>query len=58
MTPINYCCGEKPIVWRCDCQKMYCGCDVEKIECRVCERIIYGSDEENIIAWNNGENDE
>jgi hypothetical protein len=59
MTHISQCCGEDPIVWKCECNSsIFCGCDVEKIECPVCGRIIYGADDENVIEWNNGGNDE
>ncbi len=56
------CCGERPTIWKCDC---YPGpwdgdcrdCDVEKIECPVCDRIVYGWDEESVASWNAGEDE-
>lgn len=38
--------------------KQYCGCDVEKIECGKCGRIIWGADYESVSMWNDGKNDE
>lgn len=59
MKKIKNCCGVKPIVWKCNCgEKKFCGCDVEKIECPNCGRIIYGCDDEDIEQWNKGYNDE
>lgn len=56
------CCGKEPVFWKsesCDDCTGLCRCfDVEKIECLGCGRIVYGSDGENIIDWNNGGNDE
>lgn len=55
---IKYCCGKKPVIWEYTCNtKSFCGCDVEKIECDVCHRVIYGVDEFSIIKWNEGGND-
>lgn len=52
---VNDCCGESPALWKCDCNATsFCGCDVEKIECYQCGRIIYGADDENIKEWNDG----
>lgn len=55
----KHCCGEAPLVWRCYCQSTkFCGCDVEKIECLVCGRIVYGGEDEDIERWNAGDNDD
>jgi len=53
------CCGEAPTAWVCECRApSFCGCDVEKTECSVCGRIVYGSDAEDIKRWNDGGNDD
>lgn len=56
---INYCCGEKPIIWECKHDGIeFCGCEVEKIECPKCGRIIWGADNDSLAEWNKGKNDE
>lgn len=58
INPIK-CCGENPVIWKCTCNATeYCGCDVEKIECSECGRIVWGADTEEVERWNTGENDE
>ena len=59
MTKERKCCGDNPIVWRCNCNATsYCGCDVEKIECGKCGRVVWGADEDSVCEWNEGKNDE
>ena len=55
----SQCCNQDPIFWKCEChQNSFCGCDVEKIECASCGRIVYGADDEDVERWNNGGGDE
>lgn len=52
---IETCCSERPVVCKCTCNtNAFCGCDVEKIECTICSRIIYGVDSDSVEAWNSG----
>ena len=53
MKPVM-CCGEDPIFWE---PAPFDITNIEKIECAKCGRIVYGSDEECIIDWNNGVDD-
>ena len=54
---INNCCGEKPSVLQCDCDpREFCNC-IEKIECYICGRIIYGRDKNSKKEWNDGKSD-
>lgn len=58
MIKINKCCNEEPRVLSCDCEEGRCFDCVELIECLICGRIIYGTDEEEqIVKWNLGEDD-
>jgi hypothetical protein len=52
---VNNCCGERPIIWEPDPFEVT---NIEKIECYICGRVIYGSEEESIEEWNNGGNDD
>ena len=55
----SQCCNKDPILWKCECNRnSFCGCDVEKIECASCVRIVYGADDEDVERWNNGGDDE
>ncbi len=60
MKNIKECCRQTPTVWLptsaapCFDQML----DMEKIECQICHRVIYGSDDDSIHRWNNGDNDE
>lgn len=54
MTEIKYCCDTAPTVWQCDNFELDC---IEKIECSVCGRVIYGTDAESIAEWDNGLSD-
>lgn len=59
MKPVK-CCGENPVIWT-GCDKVVLGslgeccreC-IEKIFCTVCDRTIYGCDEESVQDWNDG----
>jgi len=50
------CCGKLPIVWRCShTYYVLCGCDVEKIECPECGRVVWGADKASVRDWNAGD---
>lgn len=51
------CCEKNPVVWECTCDEP-CGCDVELIKCSVCNRVVYGADDDSREDWNNGVNDD
>jgi len=59
MEKAQKCCGQEPIVWRCNHRGLdFCGCDVEKIECQCCGRLVWGAGSDSVAIWNDGEDDE
>lgn len=60
MKPIK-CCNKEPVIWK-GCMvnniEECCRDCIEKIFCSVCDRTVYGCDEDVINDWNKGVNDE
>ena len=55
------CCGVRPTIWAgCDAAVMSecCRGCMEKIECSLCDRIVWGWDLESIKLWNSGGGDD
>lgn len=51
---INKCCNKAPILWAVDNFDVM---NIEKIECQECGRVVYGSDDDGVDSWNNGDDD-
>lgn len=52
------CCGKLPAFSKCGHSgPEYCDC-VDKIECYVCGRVVFGAEDYSVAQWNDGDDDE